>query len=323
MEILFSTSDVHPRDRFDYWHEVACQTLVKHDSKPECRSTFQASLKTGLLADVGLVMFDNSPMNVVRTKHQITRATTDALFVCRQFSGVLALEQNGNEAVLEAGDFTLLDPLLPYSGKFSIGSHLLVATIPRRALEARLGPIQKIVGRLIKPSGAESDLTSSFLAMLPAYIGRIGPAVEEIVRNQFLDLLAISMIKVTGANRSKVSSAHSLALLTLRAAIEARLTDPTLDPNTVASAAGFSVRYANAVLAREGTSIMRLAQARRLMHCRKALEDPFQEHRTLSQIAFGWGFTDMTHFSRRFKAAYGVLPSEYRRSIREAAQAKV
>jgi AraC-like DNA-binding protein len=37
----------------------------------------------------------------------------------------------------------------------------------------------------------------------------------------------------------------------------------------------------------------------------------------VSEIAYGWGFSDMTHFGRRFKAAYGLLPSEYRRANRE------
>ena len=27
METLFSTKDVHARDRFDYWHEVACRRI--------------------------------------------------------------------------------------------------------------------------------------------------------------------------------------------------------------------------------------------------------------------------------------------------------
>ena len=60
---------------------------------------------------------------------------------------------------------------------------------------------------------------------------------------------------------------------------------------------------------------MRLIQTRRLEHCRLALEDPLQSHRTLSEIAYGWGFSDMTHFSRRFKTTYGVLPSEYRSRV--------
>lgn len=320
MEILFSTADVHPRDRFDYWHEGACRTLVNHDSEPECRPTFQASMQTAVLTDLRLVMFTNSPMDVTRAPRHIAQATSDELFVCRQLSGVLALEQNGREVVLEAGDVTLVDPLLSYAGRFSSSSNLLVVGIPRSALEARLGAIQEMVFRLISPSDAEGGLTSSFLAMLPAYVDRIGPTAREIVTNQVLDLLAVSLSKAAGADRPKVSSAHSLALLKLRAAIEARLTDPALNVGAVAAAAGISVRYANAVLAREDTSIMRLIQSRRLSRCRRALEDPLQVSRTLSEIAYGWGFSDMTHFGRRFKAAYGALPSEYRALVKEGRQ---
>jgi AraC-like DNA-binding protein len=101
--------------------------------------------------------------------------------------------------------------------------------------------------------------------------------------------------------------------LNIHAAIEARLADPALDAKTVAAAAGVSVRYANAVLAEEGTSIMRLIQTRRLARCRRALDHPLQNHRTISEIAYGWGFSDMTHFGRRFKAAFGRSPRDYRR----------
>jgi AraC family transcriptional activator of tynA and feaB len=312
METLFSTDTVHPRDRFDYWHDVACRNLIEHDSLPECRLSFQATIQAGLLADLGLILFDNSPMGISRTPRQIARARNDDLFVCRQISGFLALEQNGREIALEAGDVTLLDPLMPYRGKFSSGSNMLVLKVPRRALEARVGGTREMVLRPIKPSQAECSLMSSFVAMLPAHIGRMSPAAEDTVRNQVLDLLAIALTTAIGADTPRVSSAHSLALMNVRAAIEARLSDPMLSASAVAAAAGISVRYANAVLAREGTSIVRLVLARRLARCREALRDPSQAHRTLSEIAYGWGFSDMTHFSRRFRAAYGMLPSEYR-----------
>jgi AraC family transcriptional activator of tynA and feaB len=70
---------------------------------------------------------------------------------------------------------------------------------------------------------------------------------------------------------------------------------------------------ANAVLAVDGTSITRLIRARRLERCRRALEDPSQAHRRVSEIAYGWGFSDRTHFGRSFRAAFGSLPREYRR----------
>jgi AraC-like DNA-binding protein len=270
-------------------------------------------MQGGRLADVGLVLFENTSMAVAHTRCHVDQARNDDLFVCRQVAGLLELEQNGREAAIEPGDITLLDPLLPYAGRFSSGSKLLVLKVPRRALEARVGNTREMIIRSIKPTETENGLTSSFLAMLPGYTDKMGPAATDIIKYQTLDLVAVSLAKAMELHRPKVSSVRSLALLNVRAAIAARLSDPALDPATVAAAAGISVRYANAVLAQEeGTSLARLIQARRLARCRRALEDPLQMHRTISEIAYGWGFSDMTHFGRRFKAAYGMSPTEYR-----------
>jgi AraC family transcriptional activator of tynA and feaB len=112
------------------------------------------------------------------------------------------------------------------------------------------------------------------------------------------------------------SSARLLVRTKLHAAIEARLSEPGLDVAAIARAAGVSVRYANVVLGAENTSLRRLIQMRRLERCRTALADPAEAHRAVSEIAYGWGFFDMTHFGRRFRAAYGLLPSEFRRQAR-------
>jgi AraC-like DNA-binding protein len=44
-----------------------------------------------------------------------------------------------------------------------------------------------------------------------------------------------------------------------------------------------------------------------------AFVDPRQSHRSISDIAQGWGFTDMTHFGRCFKDEYGLSPRDYRK----------
>ncbi|WP_416221651.1 helix-turn-helix domain-containing protein [Rhodohalobacter sp.] len=36
-------------------------------------------------------------------------------------------------------------------------------------------------------------------------------------------------------------------------------------------------------------------------------------NKTISQIAFDCGFNNLSHFSRTYKAEYGMSPSEYRR----------
>lgn len=311
MNTVFSTNDVHARDRFDFWHSVACKKLVDHDSQPECRLTFDAKIETGYLGRLELVLFHNSPMRVSHNRRHVAHAKPDHVFVCQQFAGRLFLEQDARGIVLEAGDVALLDPLLPYEGNFLADSNTLVVKVPRRELEARVGKTRNMVARLIRPAKPDDRLMSSLSAMLPSLAGKMTSISEEMVGNHALDLVALSLAKATEADSPRVSSAKALVLLNIRAAIEARLSDPSLDAQAVADAVGVSVRYANAVLADHDTSIMRLIQARRLERCRYALEDPRQAHRTVSEIAYGWGFSDMTHFGRRFKRAYGILPREY------------
>jgi AraC-like DNA-binding protein len=313
VKTVFSTQDVHPRDRFDYWLSAACDQLVNHHSVADCPPKFSAELRSGTLANLGLVLFENAGMTIDHDKRQASEADNRDLFVCRQIAGAVVLEQENREGLLRPGDMMLIDPRSPYSGRFSADSKMLVLKVPRRLIEARVGQTREITACTINPSQAECMMTSAFLALLPNYSDSLSSEAEELVNNQVLDLIGISIAKFFHGNRSRLSSARSLALLKLRAAIETRLCDPALNAEEVASAAGVSVRYANAVLAEYNTSVMRLIQIRRLERCRIALEDPSQRHRTASDIAYSWGFSDMTHFGRKFRAAYGLLPSDLRK----------
>ena len=62
-----------------------------------------------------------------------------------------------------------------------------------------------------------------------------------------------------------------MKLMRLKSVIETRLEEPTLKPAIAAETAEISVRYANALLAQEDTSLERYIMLRRLLRCRQAL----------------------------------------------------
>jgi AraC-like DNA-binding protein len=151
---------------------------------------------------------------------------------------------------------------------------------------------------------------------LSSHPGQLGGTAQQIVQSQLLDLLAMSIATLIG-QPPKGSTTTSLVSMRLHAAVETRLDDSALAPKTVAAIAGVSVRYANAVLSQQHLSLSRLILARRLERCRVAFEDPSQANRTVSEIGYSWGFTDMTHFGRAFRSRFGLLPSEYRAALKE------
>jgi AraC-like DNA-binding protein len=312
MQQIFSTTNLHPRDRFDCWHEVACKNILSHHSWPKSRPTFEAELSVASIADVGILLFQNSAMRVARTRRHIAQTQSEHHFICLQLAGTISIEQGGREVLLQANDFCLVDPIVPHTSKFDGNSKMLALKVPRSMLEARFGYTQRVAVRSLGRDSTVGQLTSSYLALLPAHAAKL-EAGHELIREQALDLIALSLGAATNQQAGTFSSSRALHLLTLRSAIEARLEDARLTPATAAAAAKISVRYANTLLAHQGTSsLSRYIQELRLERCRKILEDPTQAHRTLTEIAFAWGFSDQSHFSRAFKSAYGVTPRDFR-----------
>ena len=87
------------------------------------------------------------------------------------------------------------------------------------------------------------------------------------------------------------------------------LADPDLTPETAASALKISVRLLNLLFEPGGTTFTDYVVKRRLEECRAALETG---ERSVTDIAFAWGFNSLATFFRRFREAYGMTPFEMR-----------
>lgn len=135
---------------------------------------------------------------------------------------------------------------------------------------------------------------------------RLGTAV--------LDLLTAGMAARLDRTRAVApETRHRALLVRIRASIEQRLGDPDLTPGKLAAAHHISVRYLHKLFATQETTLAGWIRWRRLERCRRDLLDPNQVTRPVRAIAARWGILNATHFSRVFRAAYGVSPGEYRR----------
>lgn len=311
MDISFSTSDVHPRHRFDYMRDVACRVFVDLDCRTNVVSPFHATIRSGQMSELGVTVVETDACEVTRTRRNIARARSDELLLSVQLAGMAELCQDGREARLEPGDLALYDTQRSYALTVHANTRQLVLKIPRKALESRFGPLGHYTARRIGHEQPLGGLASEFLRMLPARIGVLDAAAERQLADQALDLMALACTRESKAVAA--TAARVTALQNLKSVIETRLIDPSLRPSSAAAAAGISIRYANALLAAEGTSLERYIWARRLERSRKALQDARQRQRSICDIAYSCGFSSPSHFARRFREAYGASPDEFRR----------
>ena len=313
MDTLLTLADIHPRDRVAYWHDLACKTIIKHDCRVPTSSRLDATIECMQVGELGFVKVESFGLDrIERTARHIAQGDDDIFLLCVQLRGGAALSQDGRETNLRPGDFALLDARRPYVCHYPYRKQVTIR-IPHRALKARLAGSSELTAHGVPRSSGIGGLTSSYIAMIAERLETLQPAARPQIAEHVLDLIALSLASAWGKDRPKVSSGGALVLLQLRTAIESRLSDPAFDPRAAAAAAGISVRYANSLLSQQSTSLERLIVSRRLEHCRRALEDPGQSQRTISDIAFGWGFSNLSHFNRRFKAEHGCPPLDYRR----------
>ncbi len=87
------------------------------------------------------------------------------------------------------------------------------------------------------------------------------------------------------------------------------LSDPMLSPERVASALKISVRQLHLLFEPSGTTFAQYVVKRRLEECRAALQTG---ERSVTDIAFAWGFGSLPTFYRTFRQAFGVTPGEMR-----------
>jgi len=310
-EYSIHTSDVHPRDRFQYWFESTRRVFGPYENRPYQPARFEGDLRSLTMPGMSLIIFRCNGMRAWRTERQ-ANLFGDLVHITIPLSGSVKLKQDGREAELGTGDLCLIDAGRASTLIQSPQARCLVVEFPRRECEARLGPLTRWTARRISGKQGGGALASTFARLLPDQISFMsGPSQTEIAR-QFLDLIALAVKEIEGVAFSH-SSARLASLLRLKAVVDSNLTNSSATCEELATAAGISVRYANQLLDAEQTSLQRLLFSRRIEKCQAALSDPAQAHRQISDIAYSWGFGDVSHFGRLFKAMTGMTPRDYKK----------
>jgi AraC-like DNA-binding protein len=235
------------------------------------------------------------------------------LLVAIQRQGGSRLRQLGRDSALAPGDIALYSTAQPYRLEFDGAFRQTVIGFPAAPLRALCPAIDGLVGRAMSGRRPQVALLAAMAechfetdyGALPDQAGvhaasalsatLAGCAVSEPVRED--------------ATRSKLSQYH---LQRLRQFAMSRLGDSELSVRDAAVALNISTAHIHRLFSGQPHTFSAWLWHTRLQQCHLALANPAFSGLSISQIAFKYGFAHASHFSRAYRAQFGITPSARR-----------
>jgi AraC-like DNA-binding protein len=242
----------------------------------------------------------------------ISRANEDFILIALGKRGIGAVLQDGRETIIRPGEFPLYDTTRPYELQFNDDFTQTIFQIPREKLHRRFGGTHSLTAVTFTPDRPVDRLAYQFIASVSEVADRLDQDTALRMSDEAIDLVAMAMSERLGASPLPSSTHRSALLYRLKAHVLAHLPNPDLCLSETAAALGISPRYVNSLLADEQTLFQRYVLAQRLEHCRRDLSSPAHAQRHIGEIAFAWGFSDLSHFGRVFRDHFGMSPRDWR-----------
>ncbi|WP_171034162.1 helix-turn-helix domain-containing protein [Lichenicoccus roseus] len=304
-------SSVLPQeDRYAAWQHMLKSTWGSWDVQKPSGPDFQASISSQAVDALRIVHCVCDPCSATRGCGAVTKDAADDVTIQLVLSGSERFAIEDRRTLLTPGDILIWTSLKAM--RFEVVERLakVSVTIPLARLRGWLPNSWHSMQASLPHLSPSTGLLSAFMRQLVDADASASIQSADAVTEVMLGL----MVNALGGDLTdrEASSIRHQQLQAVKRFIETHLDDPDIKPAQVAAANRISLRYLHALFESEGTTVQQHIIQRRLDRCRRDLSNPAMRHRTVTEIAFAWGFQNSTHFSRRFKAAYGQSPTEHR-----------
>ncbi|MFG3719498.1 helix-turn-helix domain-containing protein [Streptomyces massasporeus] len=311
MSVVLSTASLPAADRGERWHHAVSRTFIPLDVRLLEDDPSPGSIVSHRLGSLQVSRVQAGPQVVTRSRRLIARDGKRFLILTLQRRGSALKEQDGREARIGPGDFSLSDSSRLFRKKVQDAFSFTSFHFPREDLRVRDEDLRALTATAFSGREGSAALVGTYFARLAREAGHLDAPAGRQFAATALDLLALLINERSGRFTPQGPETAAATLVRVKDHILRHLADPGLAPPGIAAAHFMSVRYLHKLFQAEGVTVGEWIRTQRLERCRRDLPHSPALGHGVAAVARRWGFTSPSHFSRAFRAAYGMTPREW------------
>jgi AraC family transcriptional regulator, positive regulator of tynA and feaB len=298
-----STDKVPVRERFAYWREGARLLVGVAAEAPSAREFSGRAV----VRSSGPFRFLVSESTGFQAAWSRRNDYSDHFSIYLQLSG-RTISARGDETIeLEAGDIGFCDGRRRALHAWLEGRYAL-AMVPRGMIERRAPWLRNRPHLKLGPNARFSRNLRLHMTELTGDDASFSESETGLLVDSLCNLVALAASEGVPSRQLQ----PELQMEALFAFCQQNLHDADLTPQRAADYLGISVRTLHTRFQQIGQTFGRWLLVNRLEGCGAALRDPHQGASNISEIAYRWGFNDLSYFNRAFRAQFDMTPREWR-----------
>lgn len=301
-------SEPDARDHWEHAIGQAFASMAVRIAENDDGEPFRAKVRLNRIHDLAFVDAVTGPCAGVRGRSRLRREPSEHLAVLMLRHGLERVEQGGMQATLRRGDVLICDTQQALSFDMPGAARKQMLLAPRSAVEALTGASWPTEAVFLSAAEPATALLTGHLETLLDSAAVMSPPAAHALRNATLYLVAAAADPA--GSRLAADTVPDRLVASMKRWIDDHILDPQLCPAAVAAAHAISLRTAQRLFQGDDESLSTHIRRRRLMRARQALLSAAP----IGEIAHRYGFYDAGHFTRVFKAEYGINPGAYRRN---------
>lgn len=258
-----------------------------------------------------VVDLEGSGLRVTRRARHVRMVAPERLCLAIQLRGTGQSLHREVRTATPPGHLNLIDATSESDFRWSGLAHRRVLFVDYSLLGLPVDTVRSAVGRL--PASPLHDLAASHLSNLrPEHAALRDTPAGAALASASLELVRALVVSAVEPAAARDTSARELLRLRVVDYIQLHLYEPDLDAASIARAHHVSVRHLYSVWSDSPVPLREWIIRARLDHAARRLRT--HPLRPVAAVAAHCGFTNVTHFNRRFRDAFGMPPGEWRRT---------